>query len=230
MRLSPVQSAQVRIPSKLSEVILLTRVSPITSIMRFIPLLALLPALAVAEDQVPLGDRVQGWFNKAKAYLPTATPVIPVAEKVVETPKKVVQEKTVYSFNTTNWESLLEPKSTPQDWLVFVTGGNKTCFGRCGKAEESFNVSAPNQPAAKQMHFRQLQFRLTPAGRDLFSSSPRIRLPPTWVTSTVNRTRFSAPPGLLAPPPSGTSSFRRFKTRKSAPPRLCTSSTRMRPL
>lgn len=112
--------------------------------MRFIPLLALLPALAVADEQVPLADRVQGWFNKAKSYLPTATPVIPVAEKVAEVPKKVIQEKTVTPFNATNWQSLLEPAADAQDWLVFITGGNKTCFGRCGKAEEAFNVSAPN--------------------------------------------------------------------------------------
>lgn len=111
--------------------------------MRFIPLLALLPALAVAEEQVPLADRVQGWFDKAKSYLPTATPVIPVAEKVADIPKKIIQEKTVTPFNATNWQSLLEPTSTSQDWLVFVTGGNKTCFGRCGKAEKSFNESVP---------------------------------------------------------------------------------------
>ncbi|KAL4953146.1 hypothetical protein BDW69DRAFT_166070 [Aspergillus filifer] len=109
--------------------------------MRFIPLLALLPALAVAEEQVPLADRVQGWFNKAKAYLPTATPVVPVAEKIVEAPKKVVQEKTVTPFNATNWQSILEPTQDAQDWFVFVTGGNKTCFGRCDKAEKSFNES-----------------------------------------------------------------------------------------
>ncbi|KAL5343719.1 hypothetical protein BJX70DRAFT_120953 [Aspergillus crustosus] len=109
--------------------------------MRFIPLLTLLPALAVAQEQVPLADRVQGWFDKAKSYLPTATPVIPVVEKVIESPKKVIQEKAVTPFNASNWASLLEPVSKPHDWLVFVTGGNKTCFGRCGKAEESFNES-----------------------------------------------------------------------------------------
>jgi PTH2 family peptidyl-tRNA hydrolase len=109
--------------------------------MRLIPLLALVPALAAAQEQVPLADRVQGWFNKAKSYLPTATPVVPVAEKVFEAPKKVIQEKSVTPFNASNWESLLDPATTAQDWLVFITGGNKTCFGRCGKAEKSFNVS-----------------------------------------------------------------------------------------
>ncbi|PYH96222.1 PTH2-domain-containing protein [Aspergillus ellipticus CBS 707.79] len=110
--------------------------------MRFIQAVALLPALAVAQEQVPLGDRVQGWFNKAKSYLPTATPVVPAAvvEKVVE--KAKVQElKTVASVNLTNWQTILEPASEPQDLLVYVTGGNKTCFGRCAQADQSFNES-----------------------------------------------------------------------------------------
>ena len=106
--------------------------------MRFIQLLPLLPALAAAQEQVPLGDRVQGWFNKAKSYLPTATPVIPAVEKLVE--QKKIQEKTVTQFNLSNWQSLLEPSSEPQDWMVYITGGNKTCFGRCGEADKSFNV------------------------------------------------------------------------------------------
>ncbi|RAL04011.1 peptidyl-tRNA hydrolase 2 [Aspergillus ibericus CBS 121593] len=110
--------------------------------MRFIQVVALLPALAVAQEQVPLADRVQGWFNKAKSYLPTATPVVPAAvvEKVVEKAVKI-QEKTVTPFNVTNWQSFLEPSSEPQDWLIYVTGGNKTCFGRCGRADKSFNES-----------------------------------------------------------------------------------------
>jgi PTH2 family peptidyl-tRNA hydrolase len=39
-----------------------------------------------------------------------------------------------------NWQSLLEPSSEPQDWLLYITGGNKTCFGRCGNADKAFNV------------------------------------------------------------------------------------------
>lgn len=109
----------------------------ISSTMRFTPFLAMLPALAAAQEQAPLGDRVQGWFNKAKSYLPTATPVIPVA-KVVE---QKVQEKAVTPFNLTNWQSNLAPSTKPQDLLLFVTGGNKTCFGQCGQANKAFNVS-----------------------------------------------------------------------------------------
>ena len=114
---------------------LLTR-TRIPSIMRFTTFLAILPALAVAQEQAPLADRVQGWFDKAKSYLPTATPVVPV-EKVVE---QKVQEKAVTPFNLSNWQSALEPSSEPKEWLLFVTGGNKTCFGRCEQASKAFNV------------------------------------------------------------------------------------------
>lgn len=80
---------------------------------------------------------MQGWFNKAKNYLPTATPVVPV-EKVVE---QKVQEKAVTPVNLTNWQATLEPSGAAQEWLVYVTGGNKTCFGRCERANKAFNVS-----------------------------------------------------------------------------------------
>ena len=106
--------------------------------MRFLLFLglALLTVLATAQDQIPLGDRVQGWFNKAKSYIPTATPVVP-PQKVVE---KVISAKDVTPFTLDTWQSALEPSSEPQDWYLYVTGGNKTCFGRCGCADAAFNV------------------------------------------------------------------------------------------
>lgn len=100
--------------------------------------LALLTVLATAQEQVPLADRVQGWFNKAKEYIPTATPVVPPVQKVAE--KQKLPEKAVTPFSLNNWHSALEPSSEAQDWLLFTTGGNKTCFGRCDRAEKAFNV------------------------------------------------------------------------------------------
>ncbi|KKA19459.1 hypothetical protein T310_6557 [Rasamsonia emersonii CBS 393.64] len=102
--------------------------------MRLSPLLALLPALAAAQNQIPFGEQIKGWLNKAKAYIPSANPAAPVEEAA----EKVV-EKTVTPLNLSNWQSILEPSSQPQDWLIFITGGNKTCFGRCGTAEKAFN-------------------------------------------------------------------------------------------
>ncbi|EEP80305.1 conserved hypothetical protein [Uncinocarpus reesii 1704] len=50
----------------------------------------------------------------------------------------------------TNWESLLAPVSADapaeaREWLVYITGGNKTCFGRCGRVDEEWNVGIGGQ-------------------------------------------------------------------------------------
>lgn len=103
--------------------------------MRFTSLVAFLPALALAQEQVPLADRVQGWFNKAKAYVPTAVPADPIVKMAEK-----VSEKRVTPVTLQNWQGILTPASHAQDWLIFVTGGNKTCFGRCEHAEKAFNV------------------------------------------------------------------------------------------
>ncbi|KAJ5105323.1 hypothetical protein NUU61_002670 [Penicillium alfredii] len=104
--------------------------------MRLTSIVALLPALALAQEQAPLADRVQGWFNKAKEYLPTAAPAAPI-EKMAEK----VTEKRVTQLNLGNWQSILTPGDKQQDWFVFVTGGNKTCFGRCERADKAFTES-----------------------------------------------------------------------------------------
>lgn len=103
--------------------------------MRFTSFVAFLPALALAQEQVPLADRVQGWFNKAKAYVPTAVPADPIVKMAEK-----VSEKRVTPVTLQNWQSILTPAPEAQDWYVFVTGGNKTCFGRCEHAEKAFNV------------------------------------------------------------------------------------------
>ncbi|KAJ5272696.1 hypothetical protein N7478_007821 [Penicillium angulare] len=104
--------------------------------MHFTSLVALLPALALAQEQVPLADRVQGWFNKAKSLVPTAVPVDPIVKL-----SEKVTEKSVTPLTLSNWESILTPGLEPEDWLIFVTGGNKTCFGRCEHATKAFNES-----------------------------------------------------------------------------------------
>ncbi|KAI1802582.1 hypothetical protein F4811DRAFT_389699 [Daldinia bambusicola] len=46
-----------------------------------------------------------------------------------------------------NWkETLYGPvkadSTTPEEWWVLITGGNKTCFGHCGRIEAAFNETA----------------------------------------------------------------------------------------
>ena len=105
--------------------------------MHFTSLVTLLPALAMAQEQIPLVDRVQGWFNQVKSYVPTAAPTVAPIEKLAV---KII-EKSVTNVSLDNWQSILAPGPQAEDWLIYTTGGNKTCFGRCGPADKAFKVS-----------------------------------------------------------------------------------------
>ncbi|EEH40624.2 hypothetical protein PAAG_02600 [Paracoccidioides lutzii Pb01] len=122
--------------------------------MRLSSTMLLLPVLAAAQDQIPLGERLQGWLSKVKSFIPSATPVLsPTAKSTAVTadtaagskagPKIVNKE--VVSIKLANWQSILAPTSegSAEQWLIYVTGANKTCFGRCAKANKAWEDSIP---------------------------------------------------------------------------------------
>ncbi|OJD17399.1 hypothetical protein AJ78_02529 [Emergomyces pasteurianus Ep9510] len=126
--------------------------------MRLSSTILLLPALAAAQEQIPLREQMQGWFNKAKSLLPIATPVVtPAADAAANAATAAgaragskgaaanIVNKEVTLLRLDNWESLLAPKSDgpAQEWLIFITGGNKTCFGQCKKADKAWEGSLP---------------------------------------------------------------------------------------
>lgn len=104
--------------------------------MRFSAVL-LLPLL-VSADQVPLRDIAAGWFEKAKSYIPS-----PHVPDPIDAGAAKVADKVVERINVRNWERKLAPKpDTEEEWLVYFTGGNKTCWGRCGHVDSKWNVSS----------------------------------------------------------------------------------------
>lgn len=108
------------------------------------PILIALPALVTAQQQFPLAANLQTWFEKAKSYLPTAVtaPVITTATKVAAA--------NITPLTIENWQSMLSPSvsrashpgSGPETWMVFVSGKNKTCHGRCGELETAWKETA----------------------------------------------------------------------------------------
>lgn len=108
--------------------------------MRVVSLIAALPVLAAAQDQIPLGDQVRGWFDKVKSFVPSTPPAEAPVENVAQKAAGKIAEKVVTPLTLDNWASVLEPSAQPQEWLVFLTGGNKTCLGRCGQPEKAWNV------------------------------------------------------------------------------------------
>jgi len=99
--------------------------------------LLLLPVL-VAADQAALFEKASGWFDKAKSYIPTAVP------NPVEAGAAKFADQRVERINIRNWERKLGPKlDTEEEWMVYMTGGNKSCFGRCGPVDVVWNESVP---------------------------------------------------------------------------------------
>lgn len=102
------------------------------------PLLLALPAIATAQEQKPLG---QSLLDKVKSYIPG------LAQEPVAAGAAKVAAANVTPLTNSNWEEVLSPKTTspgqgPETWMVFVSGGNKTCYGRCAKVEEAWNETA----------------------------------------------------------------------------------------
>lgn len=96
-------------------------------------------SIVLAQDaQIPLKEKAQGWFDKAKSYIPSGTPSIP---NPVHAGAAAVAAQKVQNVNIRNYERLLAPKPDgEEEWLIYATGGNKTCFGRCGKVDLAWNV------------------------------------------------------------------------------------------
>lgn len=47
----------------------------------------------------------------------------------------------VEKLNLRNFQRKLTPKvEYEEEWLIYNTGGNKTCFGNCAKADEAWSV------------------------------------------------------------------------------------------
>jgi hypothetical protein len=103
-----------------------------------------IPALAVAEEQIPLMDKVKGFFNKAQSIVSSAVPTVTAP---VDAGAAKVADVVVSPLTLENWRSVLTPsaasavKSEPEHWMVYINGGNKTCYGFCGNATKAWQVS-----------------------------------------------------------------------------------------
>ena len=112
--------------------------------MRFTPTALLaFSTLALAEEQAPLFDKLKGYFNKATAAVasnvPSALPH-PIDAGAAKVASSVVQQ-----LHLSNWQDVLTPDASAkgqgaEEWMVYFTGGNKTCFGACDNADKAFNV------------------------------------------------------------------------------------------
>lgn len=111
--------------------------------MRISNLLTLvLPTLACAQAQVPFIDNAKLWLDKAQTYLQSN-----FAPSGVESAPGL-NEHGVQPLTLDNWRSIIQHTgkirqyNPPEPWMIYITGGNKTCAGRCGLADKAWNESA----------------------------------------------------------------------------------------
>jgi len=124
--------------------------------MRTSTILLALPALALAQQQQkPLIEVAQDTFHeylgKAQGFVASitggASPVNAAKEAVTQT----IANGAVTVLTMNNWKQHIKPSAehvTTSDshrirnneWMVYITGRNKTCGGLCGRADSAFNV------------------------------------------------------------------------------------------
>lgn len=126
--------------------------------MRLAPIILSLSSVAVAADQQPLGgiaDQVKGWFQQAQTFLDKNVPNLvpgPGAQQAAKNPIKTATDKAtdglVSHLTLENWKGILKAGAhskagQPEEWLVYVTGANKTCYGLCDRANTAWKEAVP---------------------------------------------------------------------------------------
>jgi hypothetical protein len=102
--------------------------------MRITPLFALAGTVAAAE-QPGMMDKVTNWFTNMKTQIGNTI------THPIDAGASAVAGAVVQPLGMSNWKEHLMPRpDEPQEWMVYMTGGNKTCYGRCEKADRAWNV------------------------------------------------------------------------------------------
>ncbi|KAM7206352.1 hypothetical protein V8F33_000638 [Rhypophila sp. PSN 637] len=112
-----------------------------------------LPLLAAAAES-PF-QQYKAKFQNFLGSFGASTPSTDSIPNPVESVKAKVGAKKIETLTLSNWKDTLyapvQPGATvPEEWWVLITGGNKTCFGRCENVEKAFNASAVEFAALKK--------------------------------------------------------------------------------
>jgi len=115
--------------------------------MRFssVSLLALPLLAAAAHQETPLEqatNQAKYWFDKISSFIPNPNKAHTPPAAAAKAGGKTLKVLTLNDWETTLRSTLKPTSTTPEEWWVLVTGGNKTCFNHCGPAERAFNETA----------------------------------------------------------------------------------------
>ncbi|KAI2773712.1 hypothetical protein F4815DRAFT_450267 [Daldinia loculata] len=105
--------------------------------------------LLVAADALDYQAQFDNYLGQAQSVLGKFISKIPHPKKYdpVAAAEAKAGPLNIDILSLDNWkETLYGPvkpdATTPEEWWVLITGGNKTCFGHCGRIEAAFNETA----------------------------------------------------------------------------------------
>ncbi|KAL7941645.1 hypothetical protein V8C42DRAFT_334356 [Trichoderma barbatum] len=105
---------------------------------------AALPALAAAQEN-PLDQYVaqfQQVLGQVGSYIPSPNKYDAAAAEASKTGPTKISVLGQHNWEETLFEPVAAGAKTPEEWWILITGGNKTCFGRCEQLETAFNEAA----------------------------------------------------------------------------------------
>lgn len=147
------------------------------------------------QPQYPL----RNWLSKVSSYISATGWRNPgdVLEGSKAVTAAAVAARRIVPLTLDNWKSTLvgdaattglsDDAGNVQEWWVLITGGNRTCYGQCGRVEQAWNVSLARLGGGS-LNGCGLLIRTTssaalgnrgslyrPAGQDASSGHPRLR-------------------------------------------------------
>ncbi|KAI1341717.1 hypothetical protein F5Y15DRAFT_345718 [Xylariaceae sp. FL0016] len=106
-----------------------------------------LPLLAAAEGP-DYQAQFQEYLGKAQGYYETVAGKLntnnydPIAAAEAKAGSMNIDVLALHNWKEILYGPVKPLSTTPEEWWVLLTGGNKTCFGHCGKVEAAFNETA----------------------------------------------------------------------------------------
>ncbi|KAH9893840.1 hypothetical protein F4778DRAFT_748651 [Xylariomycetidae sp. FL2044] len=112
------------------------------SVLLSLPFLAAADAPGYeAQFQEYLG-KAQGYYEKIASKIPHPNRYDPIAAAEAKAGSMKLDVIGLNNWRETLYDPVKPDATTPEERWLLITGGNRTCFGHCGKIEAAFNETA----------------------------------------------------------------------------------------
>lgn len=92
-------------------------------------LVSVLPLLSAAQEFEQYKAQFQNFLGQFGSYLPNPNKHDPVGAAEAKIGEMKMDVLTLNNWRETLYSPVRPESTTPEEWWVFITGRNKTCFG-----------------------------------------------------------------------------------------------------